>query len=847
MKKNKVKNPKKNGGMIFPPFSNPSWDSISASLQIDPLNSKIVPLLGILLLNFEIFINFWSQIRKFLHPLLTDRSTRGILLLLNLNPSFFFPSLLSFFSKFHLGSLPETLLMADIFDSYDSDPPPSPKIENPVETLDESSPTAPIRALANSLALSSPIRQIQNQASPPAKSSPQIQNPDEYSSSPPDKTLVAPPPVDEEEDEEFRDSQSQISPDDSKILQIASTSYSLDANIGPCNRPPRRYTADSNYQSDDDLKMEPEKSMDFSWSSQKNEPTGVGAGLDNSGNTCFIASVLQCFTHTVPLIDSLRSYKYQNPCNCGNEVFCVLHSLREHIESALRYSGYDLRIDRFRDNINYFSPDFQINNQEDAHEFLQSFLDKLERCCLDRRIKPGSDSSQDNIVDHVFGGRLVSKLHCCNCDSFSETFEPSIGLSLEIEDVDTLNSALESFTRVEKLEDQLTCDDCKEKVSKEKQLTLDNLPLVASFHLKRFKNDGLFMEKIFKHVEFPLELDLLPYMSSNENPEVSTKYHLYAMVEHLGSGVSFGHYSAYVRSAPETWHHFDDAKVRKISEEFVLSKHAYLLFYAREGTPWFSTAFEELKTLFEATPSNFSPKSVLETTCREECVSDHSYQNVGNSNKTCDGSAGVSTPGGNYSEFRCDEPQEDVFHSAECSSDNESLGYDDFESPKGYGFEEPFGETSHQEETNAYPSGDRATVDDDDASVPVVKIQENVPSPKRKADEGATFAEVNRPKHKFQKPNSFPRRNGTFKIQRDHLRKKDREEETRGTKLEDIVGASAADPKDKGYALSYLNRRPSNPRSRMLAAALGGPLIKKKKISNLRRSSLHRNLSEPAM
>lgn len=113
------------------------------------------------------------------------------------------------------------------------------------------------------------------------------------------------------------------------------------------------------------------------------------------------------------------------------------------------------------------------------------------------------------------------QLHCCNCNSFSNTFEPSLGWSLEIEDVDNLWSALESFTRVEKLEDQFTCDNCKEKVYKEKQLKLDKLPPVATFHLKRFKNDGLTMEKIFKHVEFPLELDMLPYMSSNQDPEVS--------------------------------------------------------------------------------------------------------------------------------------------------------------------------------------------------------------------------------------------------------------------------------------------------------------------------------------
>lgn len=108
------------------------------------------------------------------------------------------------------------------------------------------------------------------------------------------------------------------------------------------------------------------------------------------------------------------------------------------------------------------------------------------------------------------------QLRCCNCNSVSETFEKSVGFSLEIEHVDTLWSALESFTSVEKLDEQLACDNCNEKVSKEKQLLLDKLPLVATFHLKRFKNNGFFMEKIFKHVKIPLELDLQPYMRNTQ-------------------------------------------------------------------------------------------------------------------------------------------------------------------------------------------------------------------------------------------------------------------------------------------------------------------------------------------
>ncbi|KAI8010670.1 Ubiquitin carboxyl-terminal hydrolase 20 [Camellia lanceoleosa] len=115
-------------------------------------------------------------------------------------------------------------------------------------------------------------------------------------------------------------------------------------------------------------------------------------------------------------------------------------------------------------------------------------------------------------------------LQCCNCGHSSDTYEPLIDLSLEIENVGTFPSALESFTKVEKIEDpetKFTCEQCKEKVSVEKQLILNQAPSVAAFHLKRFKNDGSYVEKIDKHVEFPLELDLLPYTGGDQNNDVS--------------------------------------------------------------------------------------------------------------------------------------------------------------------------------------------------------------------------------------------------------------------------------------------------------------------------------------
>ncbi|KAM0905524.1 hypothetical protein ACQ4PT_017345 [Festuca glaucescens] len=139
-------------------------------------------------------------------------------------------------------------------------------------------------------------------------------------------------------------------------------------------------------------------------------------------------------------------------------------------------------------------------------------------------------------------------LTCRDCGHCSETFEPFLDLSLEIDQVDDLVAALESLTKVEQINDaknKLTCGSCNGQVCKDKQLLLDKAPDVVAFQLKRFALLDGSIEKIDKHVAYPSELDLRPFHSNPDKEDL--KYDRYGVVKHSGLP-SFGHYMRMILS-----------------------------------------------------------------------------------------------------------------------------------------------------------------------------------------------------------------------------------------------------------------------------------------------------------
>lgn len=243
--------------------------------------------------------------------------------------------------------------------------------------------------------------------------------------------------------------------------------------------------------------------------------------------------------------------------------------------------------------------------QQDAHEFFIATLDVLHRHCRNGMDEPVPKKEGNNrcdcIIDQIFTGGLQSDVVCQSCSGVSTTIDPFWDISLDVGGPGSLQSCLERFTRAEHLGSgaKIKCSNCRVYQESTKQLTLETLPIVASFHLKRFEHSSQIDRKISTFISFPAELDMTPFMSShrrqqaaevrtrhhnnnNNNAESSAiqeadpsqefadnRYSLFAVVNHLGS-LDAGHYTAYVRQMQGCWFKCDDHMITRASLREVL-------------------------------------------------------------------------------------------------------------------------------------------------------------------------------------------------------------------------------------------------------------------------------------
>ncbi|CAG8478259.1 1171_t:CDS:2 [Dentiscutata heterogama] len=365
-------------------------------------------------------------------------------------------------------------------------------------------------------------------------------------------------------------------------------------------------------------------------------------GLKNLGNTCFMNSVLQCLSGTLPFARYFLDGSFRQHINKTNPLGTkgVLAEAFAKLIRVMWSEQYNFVSPvTFKEAIGRFAPQFSGCDQQDSQEFLAYLLDGLHEDLniikdkpTIKELTPQEEEEMEmlrpqiaseiewekylmrnsSVVVSLFQGQFRNKLTCLTCYKTSSTYNVFMYLSLPIpknikdgEPVD-LKMCLNDFTKEEILEgdDAWNCPKCKCFRRANKQLTISRLPDILLIQLKRFSFDGPFRNKLETKVHFPLRnLDLTSYVptpipqptqigyipkmdipgtgGSRYNLQQTGPfiYDLYAVSNHYG-GLNGGHYTACVRNRNE-WHTFDDSRVSICDKQNVMTRAAYSLFYVR--------------------------------------------------------------------------------------------------------------------------------------------------------------------------------------------------------------------------------------------------------------------------
>ncbi|XP_070594888.1 ubiquitin carboxyl-terminal hydrolase 4 isoform X2 [Erythrolamprus reginae] len=145
-----------------------------------------------------------------------------------------------------------------------------------------------------------------------------------------------------------------------------------------------------------------------------------------------------------------------------------------------------------------------------------------------------------------------------------------------------LRECIELFTTMETLgeHDPWYCPNCKKHQQATKKFDLWSLPRILVVHLKRFSYNRYWRDKLDTVVDFPIrDLNMSEFVC--DPAAIPYIYDLIAVSNHYG-GLGVGHYTAYAKNKINgKWYYFDDSNVSPASEEQIVTKAAYVLFYQR--------------------------------------------------------------------------------------------------------------------------------------------------------------------------------------------------------------------------------------------------------------------------
>jgi len=346
-------------------------------------------------------------------------------------------------------------------------------------------------------------------------------------------------------------------------------------------------------------------------------------GIYNAGATCYQNVVLQSFLHNPILRNYYLSDGHQSGnCDTQHCLSCAMDDMFQDFYALESTNGYTAAniLSGFWISEKKAFENLVTTKEQDAHEFFQFLAEELhERNGDGRKPEIGSEHSCNCIIHQTFYGKLQSATTCQNCGGVTNQVQSFLDLSLPLENLSqkkggsgggggkkskqaaapalSLQECLdEEYIKSDKCE--YRCHNCSSTQQARRQTSIKRLPNVLSIQLKRFEYKQGRNEraaKIDTPVQFPLQLNMLPYtnrarnanggISSSqdggikENYELarSCTYDLLSVVVHVGE-IDTGHYVTYCRVGDQ-WFAFNDHKVELAQKSDVLNSRPYLLFY----------------------------------------------------------------------------------------------------------------------------------------------------------------------------------------------------------------------------------------------------------------------------
>ncbi|SMY29932.1 unnamed protein product [Zymoseptoria tritici ST99CH_1A5] len=353
-------------------------------------------------------------------------------------------------------------------------------------------------------------------------------------------------------------------------------------------------------------------------------------GLVNTGNMCYMNSILQVLVFCAPFysfLDQVRQRTVHSMKSDTPLVDAMIMFMREFKVLADAESADTLRKTLKQDQLEVYgdpvTPEYvyevirklprfasmRRGHQQDAEEFLGFLLEGLHDECVHvmqgqiDEPKENGVTSPDTVtaegwlevgpkqkasvtrtagqqdapspVTKIFGGHLRSELRVPG-QKDSVTLEPYQPLQLDIgaPHVNNIIDALKGITRTE----TLTGDFGGKGSTAKKQVFIDTLPPVLILHLKRFQYDNsqTGTQKIWKKVGYPLELEIpKDVFPPAKRGGLAVKgglprYRLTGVVYHHGKSAAGGHYTVDVlRQDSREWVRMDDTVIRRIRPEDV--------------------------------------------------------------------------------------------------------------------------------------------------------------------------------------------------------------------------------------------------------------------------------------